>query len=362
MRRIIRHRPQRLHRIKQTSNCARQLSASAQISSEHGSVRHFSTRLCKHSPPSYLSPFLIADHETSASVNMEEKVDVAFLGLLKAMSGLKASPDVSDQNVFNLLNRNAFEHRVVTEPVKMIPRETTVARKPDMKNKAHAEERAAPETKQKKESQAAKKPKRKLPLSQQIQKAIAAKRVNEVIDLLEESMMSPQQNLNDHLLGRVIHFLSFRDLRAGFETVKFLVQRSKDQGKIVNLPVYRCIIRGIFHASYYMKGYEMRDLGDEIYHHMRDSFPVGSTSAVYQHILLPMLVCELAKHSDIRVVQGTKAMVDYMIDEEFPVLNPELYEAILNEASPGRVGHLYLPYHKLLSELVSRGEFGLDLY
>lgn len=263
------------------------------------------------------------------------------MGLLKAMSALKTSPDGSDQKMLDLLNHDI----------------KGVSSLNNGEVGGENEKKDAGRTEQKIETQtAAKKSKRKIPLQQQIQNAMAAKQVDEVLDLLKESMVSPNNNLNDGILGRVIRFLSYRDLRASFETLKYLVQRCRDQGKIVKLPYYSSVIHGIFHANY-LKGYEVRDLAEEMYNHMKDSFPTGSTSVIYQHILMPILVSQLARHRDLRVVQSAKPMVEFMIAEQHPVLNPELYETILKEASPRRVGQLYLPYHQLLSELVSRGEF-----
>ncbi|KAL7519603.1 hypothetical protein ACHAWX_004362 [Stephanocyclus meneghinianus] len=280
-----------------------------------------------------LSPFLAPDgKDRTKDKNIE--VDIAFMGLLKAMSILKSSPadihiDLSVETTQKAVGANSMED-IITEPVSS-----------EMNHELSEEERTV------------KGEKCKMDIHQQIQQAMASKNVCNVVELFQKSIEFTNGTLNENMLFRVIHFLSYHDLRACFTALKYYVERLSDQGKIVKLDTYRRVILGIQNAK--IRGHDLVALADEIYHHIRDSFSEGKT-VIYQHILLPALVAQLASHKDHRVNGCAKRIVEYISREDFPLLNPELCEAILNEASLDRVGHFFLPYHSLLTELVSRGK------
>ena len=332
MHRIIKKRSNVSRRI---TSIARHLSATSTTSNNDSAkvitvvgnspstMRQFSTRMHTVSSPSspMLSPFLMGDQQVVIR-DKNDDIDVAFMRLLKAMSVLKTSP-VDDQMIG--LVGDDFTKKATPKVNKKL-------------NKKHV-----------------KATQRSRSINQRVQEAMASKRVDNVLQILYESMNheSSNEQLNDLLLGRVIHFLSYQDLSASFQALKFLVQRSHDQGKLVKLDIYRRVIQGIHHADH--RTFDLLTLGEEIFHHIRDSFTEGST-VIYQHILLPNLVFQLVKHRDRNVNRCAKGIVEYMLKEEFPLLNPEQHEAILNEASHNRVGRLYIPFHKVLTELVSRGK------
>lgn len=319
-----------------TRSCSVAICNTCSIRAAGSSLRQLSTRMDTLSSPSdaMLSPFLVRERELVIKEKTGD-IDTAFMGLLKAMSVLKSSP-TDDDNILDLMPdakkdshnanfdevKNAYEGGEA-KPVKKYNFVTS--------NDKNSRYRA--------------------------QEAMNSGSVGEVIKIWKDSVMSPGDQLDDTMLERVINFLSHKNLHASFDALKYHVQRSKDQGKLVKLNVYRHIIQGIYRAKN-IKGYALRDLGEEIYYHIRDSFAEGNT-VIYQHILLPSLVCQLARHRDIRVNQCARPIVEYMLAEEFPVLDPELYEAILNAVTINKVGDLYLPYHKLLTELVSRGTIKL---
>lgn len=349
MRRIIR---QRVHRsgccLSNLSSWVRRLSTEPTSGSAYfitttdnraSSLRKFSTRMHTVSTPSnaMLSPFLIGGHEL-VSKDKTADADIAFMGLLKAMSVLKSSP--SNDHIIHL-GKNKRDDKKVTE----IDNRVAVS----VDNWGETEEKGLNAS-----TKLKRKGKDRSSINIRVQEAMTSKNIKKVVDIAKESMVAPQgQQLNDVMFGRTVHFLSYEDLHTSFEALKFLTQRSKDNGKLVRLDIYRRVIEGIFHAN--IGGAEMLDLGEEIYYHIRDSFSEDNT-VIYQHILLPALVWQLVRHRDRRVNQCAKPIVEYMIAQDFPLLNPELHEAILNEASLNRVGHHFLPYHTLLKELVLRGE------
>ena len=361
MRRVITKRPHNLRRGAYPSNDRRfsafpatSSSRSSVISSaaDRGSIylRRFSTRMHTVSSPSnaMLSPFLVDDRKASIKSKHDIEVDEAFMKLLKAMSVLKSSP--VETQVLNLCdaydesqssnNNKAKQNNTVSNPEEkniVWDKEETLG----SHENSNVESRAAAFEK-----------KRNRSINQQVQEAMFSKRTKIVIDILNESMILPQ-GLNDNMLTRTIHYLSYNHVRESFEGLKYLVQRCKDQGKLVSLDIYRRVVEGMGHSK--IKPYDLRDLGNEIYLHIRDSFS-DRNAVIYQHILLPALVCQMAMHRDLRINQCAKPIVEYMIAEEFPLLDPELYEIILKQANLHKVGHLYLPFHELLTELVSRGE------
>eukprot|EP00804_Cyclotella_cryptica_P025484 CCRYP_011984-RA/>CCRYP_011984-RA protein AED:0.02 eAED:0.02 QI:296/1/1/1/1/1/2/1126/351 len=304
---------------------------------ELGASRKFSYHAMRTLSPSptnsMLSPFLAVDNkDRTKEKNIE--VDIAFMGLLKAMSVLKSSP----ADVHIDISVDAPENDVGTESMEDL---LTDAGYSEINLRSSEEEKT-------------RKGEKKIPdIYQQIQRAMSSKRVGDVVELFQKSTEVTYNKLNDNMLGRVIHFLSHRDLPASFRALKYYVERSSNQGKIVKLDTYQRVVLGIHHSK--IRGHELVALVEEIYHHIRDSFSEGKT-VIYQHILLPALVGQLATHRDQRVNGCAKSIVEYMIREDFPLLDPELYEAILNEASLNRVGDFFLPYHSLLTELVSRGK------
>lgn len=358
MRRVVSKRPHGLRRGAYPLNGRRILAIPATRSSnscvistaaESIYLRHFSTRMHTVTSPSnaMLSPFVAEDRKVSIKGKHDIEVDEAFMKLLKAMSVLKSSPaepqmlnsrDAHDESQSSNVDKSKLVNQIVNSEQKNIAckKEETS----DSHENSNAESRAAP------------KKKRNRSINQQVQEAMFSKRTNIVIDILNESMIS-SRGLNDNMLTRTIHYLSYNHQRESFEGLKYLVQRCKDQGKLVSLDIYRRVIEGMGHSN--MKPYDLRDLVNEIYLHIRESFSDMNT-VIYQHVLLPTLVCQMAMYSDLRINQCAKPIVEYMIAEDFPFLDPELYELILKQATRHKVGHLYLPFHELLTELVSRGK------
>jgi hypothetical protein len=296
-----------------------------------------------------LSPF-IANNDIAVK---EKDVDVAFMGLLKAMSGLKTPSDGDHHSMFDQVKTVENKQESAMNSLGLTNIQERVDASSETNGITKVEAIRETNTPGGENAQSGKEMQTKQPLhiSERIQQAMGAKNVKEVIHLLEEAKLN--NALSDRMVGDVVIFLSYHDLRKSFEALKYLTRRSKDQNKLVELTVYRRVIDGISRA-HNKNGNELRDLGEELYHHLRESFPRGTISVIYQHILLPALVCQLAKYKDVRVKRCAKHMLEYMIEEQLPVLRPEVYEAILTEACNDRVGHL--PYHKLLTELVSRGE------
>ena len=351
MRRIIR---QRMHRSGcrnwNLSRSLRRLSTEPISSIAHfnfaadnrvSSQRKFSTRMHTVSTPSnaMLSPFLIGGHEVVAK-DKSADADIAFMGLLKAMSVLKSSPSNND-HMFNL-----EKDKINDEKASEVGDSDAVSGD-NWGKTAESGLHVSIESKTKVKAISS--------INFRVQEAMRLKNVREVVDIAKETMAGNQgQQLKDSLFGRMIHFLSYNDLRVSFEALKQLTQRSKAEGRLVGLNIYRRVIGGIFYTS--MRGAELLDLGEEMHYHIRDTFSEDNT-IIYQHILLPALVWQLARHKDRRVNQCAKPIVEYMIAQDFPLLNPELHEAILNEASSNRVGHQFLPYHTVLKELVLRGRY-----
>ena len=184
--------------------------------------------------------------------------------------------------------------------------------------------------------------------------AMEAKNHHVVVKLFEESLLSEHhhQLLGKEQLQHMIRFLSHRNVFASFAVLKYFSSRCKEKGRMVSLELYLKVIRGIHWAN----GKELRNLVKEIHQHIQDEFFDGKKLA-YQHLLLPELVLVLAGHKDRRVNACAKPVMEHIMEKQFPLLNPDLYETLLEKSSFSRSGPIYLPYHKVLNELVSQGVY-----
>jgi hypothetical protein len=104
---------------------------------------------------------------------------------------------------------------------------------------------------------------------------------------------------------------------------------------------------------------ELQALVEDITQHIKDEYSEGK-AVVYQYLLLPELTSSLVdyKHPDISSM-ATQIM-QYILEREFPMLNPEIYEYILTKGRRGDDGQVNFQYSRVLSYLVLSGT--LDFY
>ena len=195
--------------------------------------------------------------------------------------------------------------------------------------------------------------------------------------------------LTDRHLVDMFHFLVNRDVILSYEVLRLYAIRCERDGKLVGLDMYQRIINRIrsHHRPRHrrphsestehdasnseydptprkMRSGELNRLIRDMTRHIQETYSNG-TKRIYRHMLLPELAVAVME-SNVDVVKCHAASImNYVLerDDDFPVLDPELYEMLLSKGrrggvvvgeTDGRDGHF--PYRKLLSRLVSSGE------
>jgi hypothetical protein len=189
-------------------------------------------------------------------------------------------------------------------------------------------------------------------LSRKLDKAIKKSCTNSVLEVFEQERTSSEKELCDRQLGRIITFLAGQDVVMSFEATKYYAQKCKAKGRMAPLYLYHYMMSGLKSCT---NQSVVENLVVDIQEHILEEYSDGK-KAVYKYILLPQLAQIVAR---LDYNSSAKPLVDYILDEKYPLLNPDIYESLLKTAwrhpfaredwSPK------LPYHRLLSELVSCG-------
>jgi len=190
-----------------------------------------------------------------------------------------------------------------------------------------------------------------------------------VMKIFEEVRSSPHELLENNQIISIFYHIVKCDLSAGYDVLHYYVARCKEQGRIVPLYMYHGLIkefRGVelkIRAPRHnnnprirpMTTDEVQGLVGDVSRHIREEYG-GGKRKVYQHLLLPELVAALSCHRNPFVNSYAKPIMEYILDNDFPQLNPELYEHILAIATHRNTGSDYsLPHSRVLSQLVSNG-------
>lgn len=189
-------------------------------------------------------------------------------------------------------------------------------------------------------------------LSRKLDKSIKKSCINSVLEVFEQERISFEKELCDRQLGRIITFLADHDVVMSFEATKYYVQKCKAEGRMAPLYLYHYMMSGLKSCT---NQSVVEKIVVDIKEHILEEYSDGK-KAVYKYILLPQLAQIVAR---LKYNTSAKPLVEYFLDEKYPLLNPDIYESLLKTAwrhpfaredwSPT------LPYHRLLSELVSCG-------
>ena len=189
-------------------------------------------------------------------------------------------------------------------------------------------------------------------LSERLDKAIKESCTKSVIDAFEEERTSSKNELSDKQLGRIITFLADRDVVMSFEVTKYQVQQCKVEGRMVPLFLYHYMMSGLKNCR---SKNEAERLASDIQEHIIEEYSDGK-KAVYKYILLPQLALNMER---LNFHDSARPLVEYFLGEKYPLLNPDIYESLLKTAWRNPFARddwaPTLPYHRLLSELVSCG-------
>jgi hypothetical protein len=203
------------------------------------------------------------------------------------------------------------------------------------------------------------------------QKVHSTTSLTRIVNIFHEERSSTHELLNDKQLLQIFHHFVDLDLISSFEVLKHCVARCKEKGRLVKMDMYQKLIHRIqpFPTSNQpskpatitnqLNTQELQALVEDITQHIKDEYSEGK-AVVYQYLLLPELTSSLVdyKHPDISSM-ATQIM-QYILEREFPMLNPEIYEYILTKGRRGDDGQVNFQYSRVLSYLVLSGT--LDFY
>ena len=189
-------------------------------------------------------------------------------------------------------------------------------------------------------------------LSRKLDKSLKESCVTGVLEVFEQERTSSENDLTEKQLGRIITFLADHDVAMSFEATKYYVQKCKAEGRMAPLYLYHYMMSGLRSCT---NQSVLESLVVDIQKHILEEYSDGK-KAVYKYILLPQLAQTVARHKHNSCA---KALVEYFLDEKYPLVNPDIHESLLKTAwRPPFASEDWsplLPYHRLLSELVSCG-------
>ncbi len=99
----------------------------------------------------------------------------------------------------------------------------------------------------------------------------------------------------------------------------------------------------------------LQSLVHDITQHIKEEYSDGK-AVVYQYLLLPELMSTLMEYKNYSMSSMATPIMNYILERELPMLNPELYEYILTKGKRGGNGQVNFPYGRVLSEMVLSGE------
>ncbi|KAL7552619.1 hypothetical protein ACHAWF_017606 [Thalassiosira exigua] len=201
--------------------------------------------------------------------------------------------------------------------------------------------------------------------------ALRTKHLQSVVNIFEQARSSPHHDLlDDKQIDRMFVFFLGKDILKCYQLLTYIVERCKEQGRIVRLDLYLRLIERISfvrvqdesrrhnHSRQNNLGgvdiLALQNLADDLAWHIQEEYSQGKTM-VYQYLLLPTLVLSLSKHRHPAMNQSAKPIMEHIMENQFPPLCWETFEGILTQATESWLGSHFLPYHSVLSWLVSNG-------
>lgn len=191
--------------------------------------------------------------------------------------------------------------------------------------------------------------------------------LSRIKDTFQEERSSKNEILGDKQLITMFHHLIDVDVPYSFEVLKYYVARCKGKGRLVKMDMYTKLIQRLrpspkesnpsqsaTNTEHKMNLNELQSLVRDITQHIKDEYSDGK-SVVYQYLLLPELMSTLMDYKTYDIRSMAAPIMDYILEHEFPMLTPELYEYILTKGRRGDNGQGDFPYGRLLAELVLSG-------
>lgn len=187
-----------------------------------------------------------------------------------------------------------------------------------------------------------------------------------IVNIFQEECSSTHELLTDKQLTQMFYYLIDLDVHSSYEVLKYYVSRCKGKGRLVTMDMYLKLIQQIrpchkkkftSNLSNVTKGRDplaLQSLIHDITQHIKEEYSEGK-AVVYQYLLLPELMSTLMDYKNYDISSMATPIMDYILEREFPILNPDLYEYVLTKGRRGDHGQVNFPYGRVLSEMVLSG-------
>jgi hypothetical protein len=191
--------------------------------------------------------------------------------------------------------------------------------------------------------------------------------LDRIRNIFKEERLGAHELLSDKQILRLFYHLLDLDVPFSYEVLKYYVARCKGKGRLVKMDMYLKLIQRIrplpkeYHMSISSKTNQpieqqtLQSLVHDITQHIKEEYSDGK-AVVYQYLLLPELMSTLMDYKNYSICSMATPIMNYILERELPMLNPELYEYILTKGKRGGNGQDNFPYGRVLSEMVLSGE------
>lgn len=200
-------------------------------------------------------------------------------------------------------------------------------------------------------------------------------KISKLFNEVRESPYAEELLNEKELLSMFFYLIRNNNVTASYEILKYHAEQCKKQGRLVRLDMYQRIIHRLRPIDKFQNSnnrstisqrnispYDLQKLVNDLTRHIKEEYGEGKKK-VYQYILLPELVAALIDRKNEEIAAWANPIMKYILHNNFPVLDPELYEYILSRGKrrdPSRLipsSHDIFPHERVLSMLTSSGKY-----
>lgn len=200
-------------------------------------------------------------------------------------------------------------------------------------------------------------------------------KISKLFNEVRESPYAEELLNEKELLSMFFYLIRNNNVTTSYEILKYHAEQCKKQGRLVRLDMYQRIIHRLRPIDKFQNSnnrstisqrnispYDLQKLVNDLTRHIKEEYGEGKKK-VYQYILLPELVAALIDRKNEEIAAWANPIMKYILHNNFPVLDPELYEYILSRGKrrdPSRLipsSHDIFPHERVLSMLTSSGKY-----
>jgi len=205
-------------------------------------------------------------------------------------------------------------------------------------------------------------------------------KISKLFNEVRESSYAEELLNEKELLSMFFYLIRNNNVTSSYEVLKYHAEQCKKQGRLVRLDMYQRIIHRLRPIDKFrnpndrstksqrnISPYDLQRLVNDLTRHIKEEYGEGKKK-VYQYILLPELVAALIDRKNEDIAAWANPIMKYILHNNFPVLDPELYEYILSRGKrrdPSRLipsSHDIFPYERVLSMLTSSGKYIIYIF